>query len=111
MFFDFCSRIASRCLFLTRNEPARVRCVYAFAFDGSIEGDVERITPEEAFGAIASKCALRKPVCSPSGYSPRSVARSADCCVALVLMVLKTCSFSSFACSVSHAIPCFCNKE
>ena len=68
--FNNCSRY----LFFTRNEPARVRCVYAFAFIGSIDGDVERITPLDAFGAMASRCALRLPDPSPSRYSPRSLA-------------------------------------
>ena len=47
-----------------------VLCVYAFAFNGSIDGDVPQIIELFAFGAIASRCALRLPVPFMSGASP-----------------------------------------
>ena len=47
--------------------------MYAFAFDGSIDGDVPTMIELFALGAIASRCALRLPVPRMSGASPLSL--------------------------------------
>ena len=44
-----------------------MRCVYALAFNGSIDGLVESITPLDALGAIARRCEFRLPEFGPSG--------------------------------------------
>ena len=98
-------------MFFTRKLPARVLCVYAFAFIGSIEGEVARMIPELALGAIARRCALRLPVPTPSGYSPLSFANNIVSLFASVLINSKTSVFSCLASSVSHARPFLCRRE
>ena len=70
VFLSTFSSSSARYLFFTRCDPALVLWVYAFAFNGSIDGEVPQIIELFAFGAIASRCALRLPVPSMSGASP-----------------------------------------
>ena len=102
---------SSRYLFFTKWEPARVRCVYAFALDGSIDGEVPQIIELLAFGAIASRWALRLPVPCMSGASPRSSPSWIDSWCACSLIVLKTSQFNSLASWESKGILFLCNSE
>ena len=70
-------RSSSKNLFFTRLLPDLVFCVYAFALNGSILGEVlpHKIL-ELALGAIANKCAFRTEAVSSSGHAPLSIANS-----------------------------------
>ena len=66
--------ILSRYLFLFRDAPERVSCLYALARNGSILGDVlPMMIDDDAFGAIAIMCEKRRPVPAASGASPLSL--------------------------------------